>query len=435
MGFLRGWFGDAAVNDQSDGALLKRFLEQEDQAAFQTLFQRYSGLVMRVCRQVLQNSEEVNDAFQATFIVLARKAQTVKQSEALAGWLHRVALHIALQARARAAKRQTHEKQVAAMRKEETVDLTDLHDVWPILHDEVNQLPAKYRTPVVLCYLDGKTNEEAASQLNWPVGTVKTRLAQGREMLRDRLQRRGVVLPIGLIGAALLGEAQAEAAVSPALMEATLRAVSLASDADEAAVAAELSADVSSLADSAIETLFVSKFKAVAALVTLSLGIASTGTGLWWYATSPVDHSETAVLLPDGSDPQQPGSISYLGIPSSVTSGSGSSATGSTSSGYATTRTSHPHAELGPASTPTAPSSRQSAEENPQSPPSRTEQYNKMVQDNEKAKSAQQPSPAPNSARPSEKTPDPTSKTPAPGRPAPEPSLLDRWWEWVWFPW
>src|SRR5262249_44324086 len=183
-------------------------------------------LVLGVCRQVLRNDHDAEDAFQATFLVLARKAASIHSGEALAAWLHRVAFNLAHTARSGAAQRRARERQALRMPEADPVQEANLRDLQPLLHEEVNRLPWKYRVAVVLCYLQGKTNEEAARELHWPVGSVKGRLTRAREMLRARLERRGLALPAGGL-AALLAAGASQAAVPATLAGSTPRAALL----------------------------------------------------------------------------------------------------------------------------------------------------------------------------------------------------------------
>src|SRR5262249_6375527 len=154
---------------QSDSHLLRRFVGGREEDAFAALLLRHGSLVFEVCRQVLRDGHDAEDAFQATFLVLARKAATVRRHESLAAWLHRVALNIARTAKASAAQRRDHERQAGLMPRTTPVDDVAPRDWEPLLHEEVDRLPEKYRVPVVLCYLEGKTHDEAARQLGWPL--------------------------------------------------------------------------------------------------------------------------------------------------------------------------------------------------------------------------------------------------------------------------
>src|SRR5262245_48529601 len=143
--YFRRLVAAPAKDESSDSSLLCRYVSQKDESAFSLLLQRHGPLVLRVCRQVLQRPEDADDAFQATFMVLARQAGSVRQGQSLPGWLYKVAYHIAVQVRGRSVNRQVHEEQVAAMRQEQATAANETQDVWPILHDELNRLPSKYR--------------------------------------------------------------------------------------------------------------------------------------------------------------------------------------------------------------------------------------------------------------------------------------------------
>jgi RNA polymerase sigma factor (sigma-70 family) len=223
MRYIRLLVGTAAVEDRGDAQLLRQFVDRRDQAAFTALLRRHGPLVLGVCRQVLGDGPDAEDVFQATFLILARKAASVRRREALAAWLYRVALNLARTARSAAARRRTCERQAALMSRPVPIEATPPADWHARLHEEIDRLPQKYRVPVLLCYLQGATNEEAAAALGCPVGTVKGRLARARDLLRPRLERRGVVFPAGGL-ALLLAGATTTAAVPAALAESTVQA-------------------------------------------------------------------------------------------------------------------------------------------------------------------------------------------------------------------
>jgi RNA polymerase sigma factor (sigma-70 family) len=208
------------VDALTDQDLLRRFVRRHDEGAFAALVRRHGPLVMGVCRRVLRHDQDTEDAFQAAFLVLARKAATIQNYESLAGWLYKVAYRIALRARANRARREVNEGRFAADLSRVTTSNRQ-HEIEALVDDEVQRLPEKYRTPVLLCYLEGRTNEEAARQLRCPTGTVKIRLLRGREMLRKRLVRQGIAM--SLVGW-LCGETVAQAAVPPQLLAATAAA-------------------------------------------------------------------------------------------------------------------------------------------------------------------------------------------------------------------
>jgi RNA polymerase sigma factor (sigma-70 family) len=216
-------FRRATVSDAA--GLLERFLADRDEEAFASLVERYGPLVLGVCRRVLHNADDAEDAFQATFLILARKAASISKRSSLASWLHGVAHRVALRARSNLARRRVRERQAAQMESVFPADPT-WSELRPILDEEIGRLPERHRAPFVLCYLEGKTYEEAAHELGWPKGTVATRLAQARQRLRRRLTHRGLTLSAPLLAAALTEPGHA--AVPPALGLVSVRAITLA---------------------------------------------------------------------------------------------------------------------------------------------------------------------------------------------------------------
>jgi RNA polymerase sigma factor (sigma-70 family) len=191
-----------------DAELLRRFVAGDDRA-FAVLVQRHSALVLGVCRRVLGHAQDAEDAFQAAFLILARKARSIRRQQSLAGWLYKVAYRTALRARANLALRKARERRACENRDALGTGEPACSDVGQVLDEEVRRLPEKYRTPVLLCYLQGQTNEEAARNLHCPTGTVKVRLWRARELLRRRLERRGLAISIGLLLASCLEQARA----------------------------------------------------------------------------------------------------------------------------------------------------------------------------------------------------------------------------------
>jgi RNA polymerase sigma factor (sigma-70 family) len=171
--------------------LLEWFVTANDPDAFRALIERHGPMVRAVCRKVLRERHDAEDAFQDTFLALARGAGAIKHSETIGPWLHRVALRLARKARFKASQRRVHERNRTDSKPESPIDPPDFSLI-PLLREEVSRLPENYRLPVVLCHLEGKTNQEAAAQLRCPVGTVKGRLSRARQTLRVRLSRRGL---------------------------------------------------------------------------------------------------------------------------------------------------------------------------------------------------------------------------------------------------
>ena len=212
------------VDDRSraapaDGALLERFVSGDDEASFALLVQRYGALVLSVCRRVLGHEQDAEDAFQATFLVLVRKARSIRKQQAVGSWLHSVAYRIARKAKARRTRQPVAHDDVD-MPAPDAAPAWLNRELGAVLDEEVDRLPATYRQTFVLCYLEGKTNEQAAQQLGCPLGTVLSRLSRARERLRARLTARGLGLPAAE-AATVLGERAPAAVVPDALATAT----------------------------------------------------------------------------------------------------------------------------------------------------------------------------------------------------------------------
>ncbi|HMC64674.1 MAG TPA: sigma-70 family RNA polymerase sigma factor [Gemmataceae bacterium] len=266
---------DAANTE--DARLLERFIRDRDEAAFEALLRRHGPMVLGVCRRLLSNPCDVEDAFQVTFLVLVRKARSMRRRDLLAQWLYGVAYRTALKARSQATRRQVCERSVAVPDEPADSNETLTRDLREVLDLEVSRLPEKYRVPVVLCYLEGRTFEEAAAQLGWPAGTVSGRLARAREMLRKRLTRRGLAFPAGLLTAATA--ANASAIVPAALVQSTVQAAALV-----AAGKAAISTSTVALLEGVLQAMFWSKVKnAVAAI--LVVGVLAIGAGVVSYPT------------------------------------------------------------------------------------------------------------------------------------------------------
>jgi RNA polymerase sigma factor (sigma-70 family) len=205
----------------SDAELLQRFSSRRDEAAFTELVNRHGPMIQGVCRRILANSHEAEDVFQAVFLVLVQKSASIRRPELLANWLYGVACRIARKARIRAIRQEARERKAEKMPTHEQLLDLEWVELKKVLDEELSRLPEKYRAPLVLCYLRGQTNAEAAAQLGWPSGSISERLAQARETLRKRLNRRGMNLTAALL-AVLLSEKAASAGVAPGLVSATV---------------------------------------------------------------------------------------------------------------------------------------------------------------------------------------------------------------------
>jgi RNA polymerase sigma factor (sigma-70 family) len=265
---LRRWIGPRTAAQSSDGQLLERFAARRDEDAFAVLVERHGPMVLGLCRRILHDCHEAEDVFQAVFLILARKAVALDKRRSLAPWLYTVAYRLALRARRSTAKRQARERQTEIMPPTPTETNSTWRDLRPVLDDELSKLPEKYRAPLVLCYLQGRTYEETAQHLGWPKGTVAIRLARGRDLLRERLTRRGVTLAAGLVGLELGGEASAS--VPTALVHATVQAATSFAAGGTATTAAAV------LSQGAMQGMVMQKVAWVGAAVILlgAIGVA-----------------------------------------------------------------------------------------------------------------------------------------------------------------
>jgi RNA polymerase sigma factor (sigma-70 family) len=216
--------GGAATGDEpADDVLLERYTARREEAAFAALVRRHGPMVLGVCRRVLQHEQDAEDAFQAVFCVLARKAGAIRQGTAVGGWLYAVACRIARKAKTLQVRRRMRESELPDVPAPDNPPGWEWRELWPILDEEVNRLPERYRRVFALCYLEGKTNHEAAAELRCPPGTVFSRLMRARERLRARLICRGIALSAGALAVAL-GNQTSAAVVRTGLAEAATRA-------------------------------------------------------------------------------------------------------------------------------------------------------------------------------------------------------------------
>jgi RNA polymerase sigma factor (sigma-70 family) len=263
-----------------EGQLLDRFLEEGDEEAFEAILRRHGPMVLGVCRRILADPHDAEDAFQATFLVLVRKAGSIGDRAVLGPWLHGVARRVAVRARVNARRRRARER--------EGFDMADCRDgrrgegdaaeLRTILDQEVARLGERYRSALVLCDLEGHTHEQAAARLRCPVGTVKSRLSRARETLRARLARRGIVPSAGLLAATLAAEPAS--ALTADLLGSTLRAATRLS-AGRTIAAGTVSAAVTSLAEQTSRSMSMSIVKFAAAVLTAGLIAAGAGVSAY----------------------------------------------------------------------------------------------------------------------------------------------------------
>jgi RNA polymerase sigma factor (sigma-70 family) len=266
---LRGMVNTAAGSGLTDAQLLERFLAQRDEAAFEVLLWRHGPTVWRVCRRLLRQEQDAEDAFQATFLVLARKAGSIGRRAALGSWLYKVAYRVALRARAQAVQRARREQPDPALDGPARLDGVSW-ELSELLKAEIEHLPARYREPFLLCCLEGKTQREAARQLNCPEGTIASRLAWARQRLRERLRQRGWVLSAGLLAMLL----EPGVALPARLVRATLQLTLTFIGSRPGMVAAPAIL----LAEGVLQTMFRSMLKQAALMVVL--GLVGTGAVL-----------------------------------------------------------------------------------------------------------------------------------------------------------
>jgi RNA polymerase sigma factor (sigma-70 family) len=246
----------------TDRQLLDRFVNDADQAAFAILVRRHGGRVLAACQRVLLDPADVDDAFQATFLVLLRKVHSIRWQRSVGGWLAAVAHRVSVRARDLAHRRKRHEDKAG----EQTIDVSlpadpSWREACAVLHEELDLMPDRYRLPLVLCYLEGLSRDEAAAQLGWSIGSVKGRLERGRHRLRRRLERRGIALSAGLMSF-LASESRSMAPLTPIRV-----ATSFASGTGPTIV-------VQALADAALRSTLSAPFALMGAMLVIAGSLA-----------------------------------------------------------------------------------------------------------------------------------------------------------------
>jgi RNA polymerase sigma factor (sigma-70 family) len=254
---IRGLFAGGSVSGLEDGQLLARYANSRDERAFEALIERHGPMVLTICRAVLKNEHDSEDAFQATFLVLARKAGSIRGADALGGWLHRVAYRASVQAGIEAANRRRKEAEAQAMAAQISPKAANDQELQTLLHEEINRLPESQRLPIILCDLEGLTYEQAANQLQWTIPTLRNRLARGRQNLKTRLTRQGLMVP------AIAGLAS----VPPSLLKTSL----------SAATGGAISTGASLLARILLKGMLMTKLKVAGTLVIAACVLISAG--------------------------------------------------------------------------------------------------------------------------------------------------------------
>jgi RNA polymerase sigma factor (sigma-70 family) len=270
---VRALAGREHAGEQSDGDCLQRFADGRDEAAFATLVRRHGPMVLGVCRRVLHSDQAAEDVFQATFLVLARKAGSIRKRDSLSSWLHGVAHRLALKAKSDAIRRRIHEGGAPALEDRAPSPPSDpsseasWREFCALLDEELGRLAQCYRAPLVLCYLESMTRDEAARQLGWSLRTLERRLEQGRKLLGTRLLRRGVTLSAALFAAAL---GQPATASIPALLAVTTVRAAIHGPNG-------ISANVACLTEEGLKALATTRMKAGLALALLALAASAFG--------------------------------------------------------------------------------------------------------------------------------------------------------------
>ena len=269
LGPIDRLFGLGSLAGLSEAELIDRYVATGDEAAFEAILQRHGPMVLGVCRRLLRDPEDAEDAFQATFLVLARRARSLRDPGRIGNWLYGVAHRIATKARSKSWRRRHRERPGTAEPAYEVADAIERDEAVAALLDEVGRLPEHYRAAVVLCHLEGRTHEEAARRLGWPVGTVRGRLSRARDLLRRRLSRRGLAGLVPAVGTAI-ERINIRATVPTLLSERTLKTLPLHA-AGRGLVAGSVPAAVAALAEGVLPSMGwnIAKLGAAGALSTL----------------------------------------------------------------------------------------------------------------------------------------------------------------------
>jgi RNA polymerase sigma factor (sigma-70 family) len=286
-------FTNGAVTGFSDAQLLERFVTDHDEVAFETLLARHGPMVLSVCRGILNDPNDAEDAFQATFLILVKKAGTFRGPVALAGWLYLVAHRVAIRANAAARRRRVHERQAAEMTGVTKATGPAVEDeLLRALHEEIARLPEKYRLPILLCDLEGLSQGQAARQLNWSERTLRRRLAEARDRLKGRLARRGLTPDGAILSVMIVREARAS--LPMALNERTVRA---ALDVlNHTVTAGAVSNAAQSLTQEVLKIMMIQNLK-LFPVALLCVGLMAWGTSAAWVSgeDEPRNHALVTV--------------------------------------------------------------------------------------------------------------------------------------------
>jgi RNA polymerase sigma factor (sigma-70 family) len=275
-GQIQRLFSRGTVSGLSEGQLLARFVGERDEVAFEAIVSRHGPMVLGICRRLLEDPHDVEDAFQATFLVLVRKARELRDRDLLANWLYGVALRVATRSRRDRSLRRIRER--TDIEKDEVIPPDDLdrRELDSVIDAEVARLPVRFRTPIVLCYFEGLTHDQAAERMNCPVGTVRSRMSKGRELLRSRLSRRGLAPTPALLAIGPI--AGIAPSVPPALIFKTIAAATSVA-AGRSMVAGIVSTSAIALTQGVLRTMSISRWTTLAAAF-MVLGTLGGGIGV-----------------------------------------------------------------------------------------------------------------------------------------------------------
>ncbi|MGO9917066.1 MAG: sigma-70 family RNA polymerase sigma factor [Isosphaeraceae bacterium] len=297
-------FRCGTLSGLGDDELLQRFLDRRDGSAFEALVSLHGPMVLGICRRMLHDPRDVEDAFQATFLVLVRKACTIRERGLLSSWLYGVAYRVAHRARAQAIERQVREIGVERLDAHAGSAPPERAEIGPVLDQELSRLPARYREPLVLCYLEGRTHDQAAEQLRCPVGTVRSRMARGRDLLKRRLTRRGYAPTAAILGGgASVPAVFVTESIPAALLSTTVRSA-LGHATLRSAMAGAVAAPILTLTQGVLTTMKLSQLAWIG-LAMLATSLSAGGLIAVAFARAQTAGSATA-LQPSGERSAEP---------------------------------------------------------------------------------------------------------------------------------
>jgi RNA polymerase sigma factor (sigma-70 family) len=299
LSYIRQLVAGERASMTSDKELLERFIARRDGAAFRALICRHGPMIFRLCRRILQSEQDAEDAFQATFLVLATRPSCVRRKDSLGNWLYGVAQHLARKAKTNAARRRAREGQSSPAPAPDPFTEITVREAQEIFHQELGRLPEKYRAPVVLCCLEGLARDEAARQIGLPLSTLKSRLEGGRARLRARLVQRGLTLP-GVLATVLVAEQAATAALPIELIDCTVKAATLS--AAGAATTSVVSAKVAALTEGMVKSMFLAKLLPVTTLLLVACALGAAGAVGGSYQTQAAGQTEPPGIVQPKAD-------------------------------------------------------------------------------------------------------------------------------------